>query len=99
MTELGLHQSKSLAAGTDYRPVTGSPLPGAASFEDERVAAGFERVSYAGAFGEHENGLEGWTEFDPQHADYRSAPVANRERQMLRPRFCRGLSCVRVRQS
>lgn len=70
VAELGLRQPNSLVAGTDYRPAAGSPLLGAASFEDERVAAGFDRVSFVGAFGEGENWLEGWTEFDTQHADY-----------------------------
>ncbi len=70
ISDLGLRQPNSLLADADYRPAAGSPLLGAASFEDARLAAGFDRVGYLGAFGEDENWLEGWTEFDPQHADY-----------------------------
>lgn len=70
IAELGLRQPNSLAAGADYSPVAGSPLLGAASFDDPKVASGFDKVTYVGAFAEGDNWMAGWTEFDPQHADY-----------------------------
>lgn len=51
-------------------PLADSPLLGAARFEDELLSSGFDKVSYVGAFSGTANWLEGWTEFDPQHADY-----------------------------
>ena len=50
--------------------MAGSPLLGAASFDDPKVASGFDKVTYVGAFAEGDNWMAGWTEFDPQHADY-----------------------------
>lgn len=67
---LMLAQPNSLAAGADYRPLAGSPLFGAASFDDAMVASGFEKVNYIGAFAEGDDWLDGWTEFDPQNKTY-----------------------------
>lgn len=70
ISDLKLKQPNGMAANADYSPASGSPLLGAASFTDAKVATGFTKVTYAGAFGEGDNWLEGWTEFDPQHANY-----------------------------
>lgn len=53
--------------GVNYLPQAGSPLlSGSVS-----VPAGFASAAYVGAFsGENDTWLNGWTEFDPQHADY-----------------------------
>ena len=56
--------------GAAFMPQAGSPLLSAASFSDSRLAAGFDRVSYIGAFAAGDSWLDGWTEFDPQNADY-----------------------------
>lgn len=58
-----------LMLDTDYCPLAGSPLLDAASFENARLS-GFEQVSYVGAFAQGDDWLEGWTEFDPQNAQY-----------------------------
>ena len=55
--------------GTNYRPATGSPLLTAASLDDSKLST-MEQVNYIGAFDANNNWLEGWTEFDPQNADY-----------------------------
>ena len=55
--------------GTNYRPAAGSPLLTAASFDDSKLSS-MEQVNYIGAFDANNNWLEGWTEFDPQNADY-----------------------------
>ena len=41
----------------------------AASFDDSKLSS-MEQVNYIGAFDANNNWLEGWTEFDPQNADY-----------------------------
>jgi len=53
-----------------FIPSTDSPLLKAASFQDGLLASWFEKVDYAGAFSERGNWMEGWTEFDPQMANY-----------------------------
>lgn len=61
----------STKAGVNYLPQTGSPLLGAASFSDSKLSAGFDKVTYIGAFsGESDNWMNGWTNFDPQNTDY-----------------------------
>ena len=55
--------------GTNFRPAAGSPLLSAASFSDSKLAS-MQQVSYIGAFDANDNWLDGWTEFDPQNADY-----------------------------
>lgn len=68
-TELNLVSSNIIDQG--YLPGTGSPLLNAASFEN--VTSNFidKTVTYIGAFsGTSDNWLEGWTNFDPQNADY-----------------------------
>ena len=57
------------AVGTNFRPAVGSPLLSAASFSDSKLAS-MQQVSYIGAFDANDNWLDGWTEFDPQNADY-----------------------------
>ncbi len=57
------------AVGTNYRPAAGSPLLSAASFTDGKLAS-MQQVSYIGAFDANDNWIDGWTEFDPQNADY-----------------------------
>ena len=48
-------------------PIAGSPLLGAASFAGW---TGFDTVSYIGAFDGSNNWMSGWTNFDPQNAQY-----------------------------
>ena len=57
------------SVGTNYRPAAGSPLLSAASFTDGKLAS-MQQVSYIGAFDANDNWIDGWTEFDPQNADY-----------------------------
>ena len=62
---------KSLFAGlrADFLPAAGSPLLNAASFEG--IASNcFDKVSYIGAFSTTAEWLQGWTNFDPENADY-----------------------------
>lgn len=61
----------STKVGVNYLPQAGSPLLGVASFSDSKVGTGFDKVTYIGAFaGESDNWMSGWTNFDPQNADY-----------------------------
>ena len=57
----------SLVGADGYTPIAGSPLPGAASFAGW---TGFDTVSYIGAFDGSNNWMSGWTNFDPQNAQY-----------------------------
>lgn len=57
----------ALVEDDGYTPVAGSALLGAASFDG---LDGLENVGYIGAFGLDDNWLEGWTEFDPNNAEY-----------------------------
>ena len=50
-----------------FMPLAGSPLLGAASFAG--AGSGFDQVGFIGAFGT-ENWLDGWTNFNPNNADY-----------------------------
>lgn len=54
----------------NFIPLTDSPLLGAASFADGLLSSGFTKVDYVGAFSANDNWLDGWTEFDPQSAEY-----------------------------
>ena len=51
-------------------PLADSPILGAAKFTDDLLSTWFEKVSYVGAFSANDNWLDGWTEFDPQNANY-----------------------------
>ena len=62
--------TSGIYSGVQYLPQSGSPLLGAASFTDGLLSSWFEKVSYIGAFGNNDNWLSGWTEFDPQNAEY-----------------------------
>ncbi len=53
---------------TGYRPSATSPLLSAASFADA-LLAGFDKVSYIGAFG-NTDWTANWTNFDPQNTQY-----------------------------
>lgn len=55
---------------TGYQPVSGSPLLSAAAFTSPLLSSGFDQVSYIGAFAAGDTWLDGWTNFDPQNADY-----------------------------
>ncbi len=55
---------------TGYQPVSGSPLLSAAAFTCPLLSSGFDQVSYIGAFAAGDTWLDGWTNFDPQNADY-----------------------------
>lgn len=70
IADLKLKQPSSMTAGFDPRPAADSPLLGAASFADDKVTSGFDKVEYIGAFSENDSWLDGWTEFDPQNAVY-----------------------------
>ncbi len=70
IADLKLNQPNASQSGFDPRPKAGSPLLGAASFDDAKVASGFDRVNYIGAFSESDSWLTGWTEFDPQNVRY-----------------------------
>ena len=48
---------------------TASMAAQGASFSDSKLG-GMEKVSYIGAFGENDNWLKGWTNFDPNNTDY-----------------------------
>lgn len=52
-----------------FMPEAGSPVFGAASFAG---LSGFTTVNYIGAFANNDSWLDGWTNFDPQNADYSS---------------------------
>ena len=52
-----------------FMPEAGSPVLTAASFAG---LTGFTTVSYIGAFSNGDSWLDGWTNFDPQNADYSS---------------------------
>ena len=51
-------------------PASGSPLIDAASFDDILLGSWFDKVNYVGAFSANDTWLDGWTEFDPENADY-----------------------------
>ena len=70
ISDLKLTQPNSLASGFDCRPASGSPLLTGASFTDALVSEGFDKVDYIGAFSATDDWTEGWTEFDPQNAQY-----------------------------
>ncbi|MGM9693371.1 MAG: hypothetical protein ACI3X6_09200 [Alloprevotella sp.] len=53
--------------GQGFMPLAGSPLLSAASFAG--APAGLDQVNFIGAFGT-DNWLSGWTNFDPNNADY-----------------------------
>lgn len=58
----------------DARPIAGSPLLGKVSgtiFTNPKVTdAFFTKVGYIGAFEANDSWMQGWTNFDPQNADY-----------------------------
>ena len=49
-------------------PAAGSPLCSGADFSS--LDSWFTPVAWAGAFGPADNWLTGWTNFDPNNADY-----------------------------
>ncbi len=51
-------------------PLADSPLLNAASFTNSLLSSWFVKVDYIGAFSATDNWLDGWTEFDPQNAQY-----------------------------
>jgi hypothetical protein len=59
---------------TPVIPAADSPLATAAAWTHAKVATGFDRVTYIGAFGPAEtatnNWTNGWTNFDPQNTVY-----------------------------
>ncbi len=74
ISDLMLKQPNSLLANPNYGPVAGSPLLGGTSFTDPLLQDSFfDIVDYAGAFksdADADNWMLGWTNFDPQNADY-----------------------------
>jgi hypothetical protein len=67
-SELNLNDRYGL--GVSFLPSAGSPLLTAASFDDQLLQSGFQKVTYMGAFSENDNWLDGWTNFDPNNTDY-----------------------------
>lgn len=72
VASLKLTDGATNRVGVDYLPKADSPLLNKTSlFVDANLSSGFDKVSYIGAFsGESDNWLTGWTNFDPQNADY-----------------------------
>lgn len=66
--ELALSDHKGI--GVNYLPSSGSELLTAASFDNESLGSGFDKVSYIGAFGADDDWLSGWTNFSPNETDY-----------------------------
>lgn len=60
----------NLNVGVSYKPSAASPILNAAAFTDAALSAGFDKVSYIGAFNASDNWMEGWTNFDPNNSDY-----------------------------
>lgn len=59
----------------DFRPMAGSPALSGASFTNAKLNnTNFTATSYIGAFGETDNWMAGWTNFDPNNAQYDSIP-------------------------
>lgn len=75
ITDLSLSQPNSLASNPNWGPVSGSPLTGktASDLFADALLAGFDQVDYIGAFksdSDADNWMKGWTNFDPQNAEY-----------------------------
>jgi hypothetical protein len=73
VAELALSQPNSMAPNPNWGPTAGSPLLGAASFDDDKLSSGFDKVSYIGAFAgasDADNWMKDWTNFDPQNEAY-----------------------------
>ncbi|MDO5570010.1 MAG: hypothetical protein Q4F97_00905 [Bacteroidales bacterium] len=71
ISDLKLKQPNSLISGSNYGPTVGSPLLNAAKFTDSMLNAGFDKVTYVGAFnGENDDWMNSWTNFDPQNTQY-----------------------------
>ncbi len=69
--DLQLTASKNTSGLTlAFMPQAGSPLVGASDFSDQLLSSWFTKVNYVGAFAVDDNWLDGWTEFDPQSAEY-----------------------------
>ncbi|MDR2913664.1 MAG: hypothetical protein LBV74_02330 [Tannerella sp.] len=65
-----LNFSDAYNVGVNYMPNAGSPALTAASFSDNLLSSGFDKVNYIGAFNTNDKWLEGWTNFDPNNTDY-----------------------------
>jgi hypothetical protein len=57
-----------------YYPASDSPLATGAVWTNTKIASGFDKVAYRGAFGPAENAnsswMKDWTNFDPQNTVY-----------------------------
>jgi len=70
-TEAELKLTGENKVGQNYLPSADSPLLGAASFANVTSSYLNKNVTYIGAFsGTTDNWMDGWTNFDPQNADY-----------------------------
>jgi len=70
-SDLKLTLSKNISEqNLTFIPLADSPLLGAATFTDNLLTSWFTKVNYIGAFSATDNWLDGWTEFDPQSAEY-----------------------------
>lgn len=58
----------SIVGSDGYSPLAGSEILNAAAFDG--MGSWFSQVSYIGAFSESDDWMEGWTEFDPENAEY-----------------------------
>ncbi|MDR0811677.1 MAG: hypothetical protein LBN23_05335 [Paludibacter sp.] len=74
LAELKLGANPLNLTALDVFPKTDSPLASGAAWTNAKVAAGFDKVTYIGAFSPTEtaenNWTSGWTNFDPQNTEY-----------------------------
>lgn len=55
----------------DFRPMAGSPALSGSAFTNPKLPSSFfTPTTYVGAFGQNENWMEEWTEWDPVNAEY-----------------------------
>ncbi|SFF05988.1 hypothetical protein [Thermoflexibacter ruber] len=66
---LGLNTNIFNLTAPNFLPSAGSPLLSGAAFPGKAADAFFDKVQFRGAFGSA-NWAQGWTNFDPQNADY-----------------------------
>ncbi|MDR2475064.1 MAG: hypothetical protein LBD45_04320 [Bacteroidales bacterium] len=74
LTELKLGSNPLNLTAPDFFPKSDSPLASGAAWTNAKVASGFDKVPYIGAFAPNEtaanNWMSGWTNFDPQNTVY-----------------------------
>ena len=74
LSDLGLSGNPLSLSAPVVFPGSDSPLASGAAWTEEKVASGFDKVDYIGAFGPNEtavaNWTSGWCNFDPQNTVY-----------------------------